>query len=111
MKQYSRSFALCLLTGCLAGFSAQAQTRDGAASVEPHHGWPDALVLSNGKVEVVVVPAIGRIMQFRFAGEDGVFWENSALFGKVHEPKPRAWINFGGDKTWPAPEAAWPKPY
>ncbi|PYX54211.1 MAG: hypothetical protein DMG73_19425, partial [Acidobacteria bacterium] len=31
-----------------------------------YHGWPNSLILSNGKVEVVVVPAIGRVMQFRF---------------------------------------------
>ena len=111
MKHYSRLFALALLIAFLINPCTHAQTRDGAATVEPHHGWPDALILSNGKVEVVVVPAIGRIMQFRFSGEDGVFWENPALFGKVHEPNPRAWVNFGGDKTWPAPEAAWPKPY
>src|ERR1051325_7620506 len=41
-----------------------------------YHGWPDAYIVSNPKVEVVVVPAIGRVLQFRFIGEEGVFWEN-----------------------------------
>jgi hypothetical protein len=27
-----------------------------------YHGWADALYLSNGQVEVVVVPPIGRMM-------------------------------------------------
>lgn len=75
-----------------------------------YHGWPDALVLSGGGTEVTVVPAIGRIMQFRLAGEPGPFWENRALDGQVHPPRVAKWINFGGDKTWPAPEAEWPKP-
>lgn len=72
--------------------------------------WPDSIVLGNGKVEAVIVPAIGRVMQFRFAGEeDGPFWENAELFGKSPDPKSQTWGNFGGDKTWPAPQSDWPK--
>lgn len=49
-------------------------------------------------------------MQFRFVGEnDGPFWENSELFGKAPAPKSQTWGNFGGDKTWPAPQSDWPK--
>src|ERR1044071_7118728 len=47
-----------------------------------YHGWANSILLSNGRVEAVIVPAIGRVMQFRFAGEeDGPFWENRALDG------------------------------
>lgn len=74
-----------------------------------HHGWPGSFVLNNGKVEAVVVPAIGRIMQFGFIGEEGVFWENRDLDGKSPDWNSKEWVNFGGDKTWPAPEADWPK--
>jgi hypothetical protein len=74
-----------------------------------YHGWPDSLVLSNGKAEVTVVPRIGRIMQFGFAGEEGVFWENRALDGVPAVWNPNNWINFGGDKAWPAPEGEWSK--
>jgi hypothetical protein len=80
----------------------------GASRVN-YHGWPNSYVLSNGKVEAVVVPAIGRIMQFGFAGDEGVFWENRALDGQAPDPNAEKWINFGGDKTWPAPEAEWAK--
>lgn len=72
--------------------------------------WPDSFVLSNGQIEAIIVPAIGRVMQLRFAGEDdGPFWENAELFGKSPDPTSRTWGNFGGDKTWPAPQADWPK--
>src|SRR5436853_5292704 len=75
-----------------------------------YHQWPDSLILSNGRVEAVIVPAIGRVMQFRFAGEeDGPFWENRALDGIKPEPESKEWGNFGGDKTWPAPQSDWPK--
>jgi hypothetical protein len=59
-------------------------------------------------VEVVVVPAVGRVMQFGFIGEPGVFWENQHLAGQPIPDKP--WDipgSFGGDKTWPAPQSAW----
>ena len=74
-----------------------------------YHGWPGSYALSNGKAEVVVVPAIGRIMQFGFAGEEGVFWENRELDGQSGSWEADKWINFGGDKTWPSPEGDWSK--
>src|SRR5438128_6848020 len=75
-----------------------------------YHGWADSILLSNGRVEAVIVPAIGRVMQFRFAGEeDGPFWENRTLDGIKPEPESKEWGNFGGDKTWPAPQSDWPK--
>lgn len=81
----------------------------GATREENYHGWP-AVILSNEKVEAVVVPSIGRVMQFRFVGEEeGPFWENRALDGKEPQPESKDWINFGGDKSWPAPQADWPK--
>jgi hypothetical protein len=73
-----------------------------------YHGWTDAVRLSNGLVEAVVVPSVGRVMQFRFkGGEDGPFWENPALAGRSADPEAGDWANFGGDKAWPAPQAGW----
>ena len=77
-----------------------------------YHGWPDAHVMSNGKVVAVVVPSIGRVMQFGFVGEEGVFWENRTLDGRIADGHlmvwaAKDWVNFGGDKTWPSPEADW----
>lgn len=73
-----------------------------------YHGWPDAMVLSNGAVEAVIVPSIGRVMQFRFAGEpDGPFWANAGLLGRKPDPASADWVNFGGDKAWPSPQDDW----
>ena len=72
-----------------------------------YHGWTNCYILGNGKAEVVIVPAIGRVMQFGFVGEEGVFWENRALDGHSSSWEAKDWVNFGGDKTWPAPEADW----
>ena len=35
-------------------------------SAAAYHEWKDAILLSNDKVEAVIVPSIGRVMQFRF---------------------------------------------
>ena len=73
-----------------------------------YHGWPDCYLISNGSVEAAIVPAIGRVMQLRLKGEaDGAFWENRTLDGQLHDAVSNDWINFGGDKCWPAPQTVW----
>jgi len=95
---------------CLAGlFVANGFAQVTVKKVD-YHGWPNSFLLSNGRVEAVVVPAIGRVMQFKFAGaETGPFFENRAMDGKHPIPTSKEWGNFGGDKTWPAPQDDWPK--
>jgi hypothetical protein len=99
------------------GATAHASDRPEGTAREPsgflvrtnYHGWENSILASNGRVEAVIVPAIGRVMQLRRAGEkEGPFWENPALFGKAPDPESEEWLNFGGDKTWPAPQADWP---
>jgi hypothetical protein len=74
-----------------------------------YHGWRDSLALRNGKVEVIIVPATGRVMQFHFVGEGDVLWENRPMDGRSPDPSAKEWSNFGGDKSWPAPQADWEK--
>jgi hypothetical protein len=90
-----------LLAGCRVG---------GSVTVNPGQwrGW-DTKVLRNPVAEVVVVPAIGRVMQFRLLdGQEpsGAFWSHPAL-GPGLAADENGWINFGGDKAWPAPQADW----
>lgn len=77
--------------------------------IGPYFGWDRALSISNGVVEAVIVPAIGRVMQFRFIGQSSPFWEDPQLRGRPADPQSADWINFGGDKTWPSPQADWEK--
>jgi hypothetical protein len=75
-----------------------------------YRGWPQALKLSNGVVEAIIVPAVGRVMQFQLAGgEPGPLWENPTVTGASPGADAQGWVNFGGDKVWPAPQTAWPK--
>ncbi len=73
-----------------------------------YNGWSNSYIINNGIVQAVVVPAIGRVMQFGFIGDEGVFWENRSLDGKFGNWE-QPWSNFGGDKAWPAPESDWSK--
>jgi len=107
-------FLLCLVV--LNAHCVFAQQPGAAAGVTvrkiDYHGWSNSLLISNGKAEVTIVPAIGRVMQFGFAGEEGVFWENRSLNGTALDPDAKDWskadwINLGGDKTWPSPEGDW----
>ena len=103
----------CLLPGCAAkhgvpGPAAAFDSAPGFLYRTNYQGWADSIWVSNGKVEVIIVPAIGRVMQFRFAGhEDGPFWENPDLLGGSPDPDSKTWLNFGGDKTWPSPQSSW----
>ena len=83
---------------------------DGSVSQVAYHVWKDCYLLASAAIEVIVVPAIGRIMQFRKIGDDaGVLWENRELDGQLPKPNSGIWANFGGDKCWPAPQSDWPQ--
>ena len=92
--------------GCTCGPRVRAT---GATQVERinYHGWASAWRMRSAETEVVVVPEIGRVMSFRFLDGENVFWEDRSLDGQRGHPNGREWINFGGDKTWPAPESDW----
>lgn len=105
--------SLVVLTLFVVSATAQTAKPAKAGSIQikrtSYRGWPDALVLSNGVVEAVIVPAVGRVMQFRFVNEEGVFWESDDWAGKLPNAASNTWSNFGGDKSWPAPQSEWPK--
>jgi len=102
------SLGLLLTTLLLWGQVASSQDAI-AVTKTNYHGWRNSIVLSNSQVEVVIVPAIGRVMQFRFKDAAATFWENRKLDGKLPNPNSKNWLNFGGDKTWVAPQSDWEK--
>jgi hypothetical protein len=71
------------------------------------NGW-NAYRLTNGLVTLYVAPELGgRAIQLEL-GDQGYFFVNADLAGKVlpaEQNNPKAgWANYGGDKVWPAPE-------
>ena len=79
------------------------------------HGW-QAVKLSNGLVDLVAVPDVGgRIMAYDL-GNFPYLWFDRNLAGKLFADEENmgdgsiaAWKNYGGDKTWPAPQG-WDRP-
>jgi hypothetical protein len=70
---------------------------------KPYGGWPNCIVLSNGKIEVVVTTDVGpRIIRFGFAGGQNVFKEYPDMSGKTGGDE---WRIYGGHRFWHAPEA------
>jgi hypothetical protein len=68
-----------------------------------YKGW-HAQQMSNGWVQLVVVPQNGgRLMQVTFAGHSYLF-NNPKLAGKYMPPSTSQWFNYGGDKMWLLPE-------
>jgi hypothetical protein len=94
------------LTACRTTVAPHAPS---SVSRITYHGWTNSLRLTSGTAEVIVVPQIGRVMSFRLLDGTNVFWEDRALDGGEGDGSGKEWVNFGGDKTWPAPEAAWGK--
>jgi len=102
------AFATLLPASAAEFFQPQSSKRhDPTVTHAPYKKWPAALHLDNGLVQVTVVPETGRVMQFGFLNEDGVLWGDDSLAGQSANPKSKEWVNFGGDKTWPSPQAEW----
>ena len=99
-----------LLTGVV--FTASTAIAEVTVKRVTYHGWPECYRLSNGTAELIFVPQIGRIMRFGRVGGPNVLWENPALAGKARPASARAkeWVNYGGDKLWPAPQDRWTWP-
>ena len=109
---------------CLLAVLAGSGPSLGAGESQPvvcnssYRGW-ESLCLSNGLVELQVLPNIGgRIIQFKLGGKE-FLWVNPQLAGKLPPPSGLAadggWFNAGGDKLWPAPQGwdndqQWPGP-
>jgi hypothetical protein len=62
-----------------------------------------AFRLTDGRSEAIIVPEIGRVMSYGFVGGPNLLW-NAAPGGLDYG----GWQNYGGDKTWPAPQSSWP---
>lgn len=61
-----------------------------------------AYKLTDGRSEAIVVPAIGRVMHFGTIGGPNWLWKAPSRPYKSGE-----WRNYGGAKTWPAPQSYW----
>ena len=64
-------------------------------------GWSNCCLLANGRLEVIVVPAVGRILYLSAAGSPN-------LLRATYPPPARAgWANCGGEWIWPVTQERW----
>ncbi|MHB1001762.1 MAG: DUF4380 domain-containing protein [Armatimonadota bacterium] len=71
-----------------------------------YRGWADSYKLTAEPYNLVVVPEIGgRIMEYSYGGHN-VIWEDPDEYGMTY-PVAKEWHNFGGSKTWVAPQTLW----
>jgi hypothetical protein len=99
-------------------FLAATPAPGAGAGKSTYRGW-ESLAITNGLIEVQIVPQIGgRVIQFKL-GDYEFLWVNPQLAGKQPSPSglgPKGeWLNYGGDKLWPAPQGwgggdQWPGP-
>jgi hypothetical protein len=109
-----RSIARVALLALLAA----APALGASVGKSTYRGW-ESLAITNGLIEVQIVPQIGgRVIQFKL-GDFEFLWVNPQLAGKLPPPSglgPKGeWLNYGGDKLWPAPQGwgggdQWPGP-
>lgn len=81
-----------------------------------YKGWDDTHILSEGDLQIVIIPTIGgRIISMEYFGEE-FCRQNESSFGKVSEQSGGDWLNWGGDFDWIGPQESWntdgwPPPY
>ena len=86
-----------------------------------YNGWSDAWRLRNDYCNLIIVPAVSRIMHFSTPAGPNLLWENPEFAGKTFPTDDHTWHNIGGDKLWPTQQnlfgkftglgAAWPPPW
>ncbi len=118
MKPLFYALALALMAGTPATSQAAPSFYDdspfGAGALQCINGQCEAAIvkttyqnrpaykLSNGAVDAIIVPAIGRVMSFGKTGGPNLLWNNDpAQIAKI------GWKNYGGDKAWLSPQSDW----
>ena len=66
-----------------------------------YQGRP-AYKLTNGAVDAIVVPSLGRVMSFGKIGGPNLLWN-----AEPSQIAKTGWKNYGGDKTWLSPQTNW----
>jgi len=108
----SASLAAILVAGALCACDKQAPPPPPQQAKAPEKplALPDVAVIEGKSLKVGISPSAGRIVSFSVDGGPNLLWLNSAdAVEKLKSGRPGVWINYGGDKVWPAQQAIWPK--
>ncbi len=108
-RLFCRMASVLAIMGCavlLGGCAGEV------AEVFPPAVYKDAIVLDNGQVTASISLRIGRIVTFGRSGGENMLWleseqeldETREFEKKVYK---KQWMNYGGDKIWPAQQTMW----
>jgi hypothetical protein len=71
-------------------------------------GWTNACRLANSALEVIIAPAVGRMVTLIPAGATNLLRLDPALAGlEPSATNTESWLNFGGDWFWPVAQSQW----
>ena len=93
----STALALCVVCSAKAETSIQKTTFRGFAAYR----------ISDQQTQAIVVPATGRVLEYGFVGSFNWLWQLPEREARDAKPY-KNWRNWGGDKTWLAPQSHWP---
>ncbi|RRJ97311.1 hypothetical protein Ga0100231_001775 [Opitutaceae bacterium TAV4] len=97
------------ILACLLITAIVPAVTDGGVEKTTFNGWSDAYRISNDTVELLIVPAVGRIMRYAQIDGTNLLWLHPRHSIHASAPRPDgAWSNIGGDKIWPWPDDHWP---
>ena len=107
-----RATTAALLSALAAGASAAVLSEDVPTLPVPwveRYGHTNVVRISNGVLEAYVLPALGRLIELRFRGEENLFRLDTGLIARAASPSGggRAWVNAGGDWIWPVAQERW----
>ena len=126
MPVHCRVALLILLVLSIADLRAdqpEPRATGGPVVVEriAYNGWPQAWRVRNDHCELVIVPAVTRVMRFGLVGGPNLLWEDPLLAGKTFARDDGTWHNIGGEKLWPTQQKdlfkkytghdGWPPPW
>lgn len=110
LKRILTLAALCALPTVLlaAEPSVGADIPVAPIASAPLGAWSNVFTLRNADLELVIIPAAGRMMKLTFKGGENLFRNDAGLEGKVRSPDaPETWMNYGGDWLWPVAQSRW----
>ncbi len=73
----------------------------------PFGGWEESVRIANDAIEIVVVPAIGRLLHLSPLGGENLYFVENGLRGKLPPTEEGDWLNYGGDWLWPVNQGRW----